>query len=216
MKLSWLAFYALLSASLAPAAGTYKVEATGACANPEVSQAMKDQLQAQGMRVVGDSGVFVDIWLRKVLPQSSSGTDYGTLANGTFAGVIVYTNKGGDYRGQAIRPGVYAMRYQAIPSDGNHMGVSPTPPFFLLTPAADDQDPESIPDPLTFVTMSKKAAGTNHPAVLYLNVPAGGDEQFHSDDSGHWTIEAKTRAKPSDGSETDFPVAIVLIGKSEG
>jgi hypothetical protein len=216
MRLSWLASCVLFSVSLSPAADPYKVEAAGPCANPEVSQAMKDQLQPQGVRVVGDSGVFVDVWLRKVLPQSSAGTDYSTLANGTFAGVIVYTNKGGDYRGQAIKPGAYVMRYQAIPSDGNHMGVSPTPAFFLLTPGAADQDPESIPDPLSFVTMSKKAAGTNHPAVLHLNIPSGGDGQFHSDDSGHWTIETKTRARPSGGSETDFPVAIILVEKSEG
>ncbi len=47
-----------------------------------------------------------------------------------------------DYRGQSLPPGVYTLRYQLLPQDGNHMGVAPNPDFLLASPAASDSRPE--------------------------------------------------------------------------
>jgi hypothetical protein len=194
----------------------YKVETTGPCTSTEVSQAMKDALQPQGFKVAGESGAFCEVWLRKVVPQKGAGSDYSTLATGTFAGVIVYSTRGGDYRGQGIKPGTYTMRYQTIPVDGNHMGASPTADFFLLAPASADQDPAATVPYDQLVVLSKKAAGTNHPAALYLMPASGsGKPEFRSHEGIHWSLDISTKAQPEGGAETDFPISLVLIGKSE-
>src|SRR6058998_3074555 len=102
MKIGWyfLAQIALLIPGIASALPGYKVEPTGACTSTEISEAVKSALQPQGLRVTGDSGALCEVWLRKVIPQKagSSGTDYSTLANGTFVGIITYPGKGGDFR----------------------------------------------------------------------------------------------------------------------
>lgn len=220
MDRGWLFWLLLLIAAAgAAAAPASKVETIGACANPDVSDAVKNALQPQGYRVSTDTGILCDIWLAKVLLQSagSSGTDYSTLVTGSFAGVISYPASSGDYRGKAIPPGTYTMRYQTMPSDGNHMGVSPTPDYFLLSPAGLDQDPALVIDYEPLMALSRKASKINHPSPLFLTAPSsGGSLGFKDTGDGHWAIESKTRAKARGGSaEIDFPVAVVLIGKGE-
>src|SRR5262245_19713692 len=198
-----------------------KVETTGACTNTEVAEAMRATLQPQGFRVVGDSGVLCEVWMRKTIPQKSgaSGAGYGSIANGTFVGVITYTGKAGDFRGQAIKPGTYTLRFQTIPTDGNHLGVAPSPEFFLLAPASSDKDPAAQVSYEELVKLSKQASGTNHPHPLNLAQPAGaGNPSFKQVGEGErWALEAKTKAQPAGGgAEVDFPFAVVLIGKAEG
>jgi hypothetical protein len=218
-------WFALLICVFLPVAGVraapnYKVETIGACTDSGVSEAMRNALQPHGIRVAGDSGPFCEVWLRKVLPQTagSTGASYSTLANGTFVGVIVYRAGATDYRGQAVKPGTYTLRYQTIPQDGNHLGVSPSPDFLLLAPAAADKNPDSLIEFQELIKLSKQASGTNHPNPLYLTAPpSGGAAAFREAEAGHWALEAKTKAQPAGGgSETDFPLALVLIGKAEG
>jgi len=221
MKRRWFAVLVLIFLGLTGvrAAPSYKVETVGACADSRVSEGVRNALQPQGIRVVGDSGAFCELWLRKVLPQQggSSGTSYSTLTTGTFVGVIIYRANAGDYRGQAVKTGAYTLRYQTIPQDGNHLGVSPSPDFLLLAPAAADKNPDSVIEYQELIKLSKQASGTNHPNPLYLTLPtSGGAAAFREAEEGRWALEAKTKAQPAGGSETDFPLAIVLIGKAEG
>ncbi len=197
----------------------YKAEPSGACALPEVSAAMKAALQPDGLRVAGEKGAVFEMWLRKLVPQKSgsSGTTYDTIANGTFVGILKYSESSGDFRGQALKPGTYAMRYQTMPSDGNHMGCSPSPEFVLLSPVSADTDPEAIVGYQDLLKLSRQASGATHPAVLYLTVPAGADKPaFHTAEEDHWALEARTKAQPPGGAESDFPIAVILIGKAEG
>src|SRR5262245_38099278 len=209
--------FSLTSLAAAPA---NKLEITGPCTNPEIAEAMRATLQPQGLKVVGDSGVLCEVWMRKTIPQKSGASDasYGSVANGTFVGVVTYTGKGGDYRGQVIKPGTYTLRLQTIPSDGNHLGVAPSPEFFLLAPASADKDPAPISYE-DLIKLSKQASGTNHPHPLNLAQPTGGGNPSfkQTGDSAHWALEAKTKAQPAGGgAEVDFPFAVVLIGKAEG
>lgn len=201
-----------------PQAG-YKAEPTGACDLPEVSAAMKDLLQPEGLRVAGEKGVVFEMWLRKIVPQKpgSSGTTYDTIADGTFVGILRYSENGGDFRGQALKPGTYALRYQTMPSDGNHLGCSPSPEFVLLSPVSTDTDPGVTIGYQELMKLSRQASGAAHPAVLYLTVPEGaGKPAFHPAEDNHWALEAKTKAQPAGGAETDFAFAVILIGKAEG
>src|SRR6266571_3824200 len=211
MKRRWLALLIVVFLPLTGvrAAPSYKVETIGACSDSGVPEAVRNALQPQGIRVAGDSSPFCEVWLRKVLPQTagSTGASYSTLANGTFVGVMVYRANATDYRGQVVKPGTYTLRYQTIPQDGNHLGVSPSADFLLLAPAADDKDPKAVIAYEELVKLSKAAAGTNHPNPLYLAAPGGAPGTFKTDDEGHGILEVKLKAKPAGGGESDFPLA---------
>jgi hypothetical protein len=208
-------FLAALLAVASAAEG--KVESAGACTDPAVSEAVRAALEPAGVRVTGTAGVLCEIWLRRSIPQKAgaSAADYSALATGTLIGVIRYPAKVGDYRGQVVRPGTYTLRYQTIPQDGNHLGVSPTPDFLLLAPSADDKDPNALVEYADLVKLSKAASGTNHPNPLHLAAPAGGAPAFRSDESGHGILELKVKLKGATG-EVDLPLALVLVGKAEG
>jgi hypothetical protein len=197
----------------------YKAEPAGACTLPEVSDAMKSVLQPDGFRVSGEKGAAFEMWLRKVVPQKpgSTGATYDTIADGTFVGILRYTESGGDFRGQSLKPGTYAMRYQTMPSDGNHMGCAPSPEFVLLSPVSTDKDPEAVVGYQDLVKLSKEASGASHPAVLYLTIPQGPEKPaFRPAEESHWALEARTKAQPAGGAETDLSLAVILIGKAEG
>ena len=70
-----------------------------------------------------------------------------------------------DYRGQAIPPGSYTLRYAMLPQDGNHMGVAPNPDFLLAIPAAIDSDPQQN-------YLFRKLAAAK-PPVRIANFPVG-------------------------------------------
>lgn len=193
-----------------------KVETIGACSETAVSEAMRAELAPQGYRVTVDSGVLANVWFRKVVPQKSAGTDYSTLQPGTFVGVIQVPARGGDFRGQAVRPGIYTMRYQTIPQDGNHLGVSPTVDFVLLAPAAEDKDPKAVVAYEELIRLGKLAAGSGHPNPLYLAAPSGTPPSFHTSGEGHGALVVKVRAQAAGGAEVDLPLALTLIGKAEG
>jgi hypothetical protein len=195
-------------------AADLKVEAIGACDRAGLSEAMKASLGTQGARVLESSGVLCEIWYRKAIPVTASGptSEYSAIVPGAFAGVIAYSGKAGDYRGQALRPGTYTMRYALLPADGNHMGVSPTTDYFLLSPVDLDGDPDVPIDYDKLLDLSRKAAGTSHPSVLYLVAPAGGGG-VRALDGGRYALEATARAVPAGGgAEFPFPIALVLVG----
>ena len=210
---------AVVVAAAASGQSGYKAESAGPCTLPDVSDAMKASLQSEGVRVVDAKGVLCETWLRKIIPQKAGSSDsqYSTVDNGTFAGIINYPARAGDYRGQILKPGIYTMRFQAMPADGNHMGCAPSTDFVLLAPAGADQDPNAIIGYDELVKMSLKGSGTSHPIPLYLTIPGGAKgATFRSADEHHWAVEFKTKAQPAGGAEIDFPVAIILVGKSEG
>ena len=139
--------------------------------------------------------------------QPPGGSDFPNVPVGALVGVIQYAKGGGDFRGQAIKPGVYTMRFNLQPEDGDHQGASPRRDHLLLSPVAADQDPTAWPafDPLA--ALSKKASGTNHPSVLFLKAPPSG-AKFPSIDSsgGRHALLVKS------GS---VELGITVVGKAE-
>ena len=221
MKRSWsiLLSLVLLTAVCLTAAPAYKVEKIGACSSPDVSDAVKGTLLPEGFRVLEDTVPVCEVWLRKVLPMKPGSTapEYASLNPGDFVGVVIYSKGMGDYRGQALKAGTYTMRFQTMPADGNHMGVSPTQDYVLLAPASADKDPSATLEYEALVDLSRKVAGTNHPTPLYLVAPGSSGEAVVRDaDGGHRVLEIKTKAQAPAGAEVDFPLAIVLVGKGEG
>jgi hypothetical protein len=105
------------------------------------------------------------------------------------------------------------MRYAHLPADGNHMGVSPTTDYFLLSPIELDRDPGARIEYEKLLDLSRKASGTNHPSVLYLVEPAGGPPRVRDLEGGRYALESAAKAvSASGGAEFPFPIALVLLG----
>jgi hypothetical protein len=196
---------------------TYKVENAGA-PPADLSKPLQDALESQGTRVVdAQGGTLLEVWLRKSVPTSASPSAssdflYGSLSEGVFVGVLHFPSPGADFRGQAIKPGFYTLRYGLIPQDGNHMGVNPTRDVLVLCPAAADNEVGTALKFDDLVKLGRQASGTPHPGFL-VGAPVNGDTYpaVVKDDQGHWNLQVKIR-----GSNGDLPFAFTVVGKWEG
>ncbi len=162
---------------LAPAKAQYTVAPIGACDASGVSDAVKNVLEPNGYQVKDASGApYAEVWLRKGIPSdknapSAGGADFTSIPLSTLIGVIRFDKDTNDFRGNKLRAGVYTMRYQLQPEDGNHQGASPRRDHLVLSLAADDTDPNANPNFDALIKQSEKASGINHPLVLFLALP---------------------------------------------
>lgn len=157
-----------LSACVAAA----QVQRIGALSAAGASDALKHAVEDKGYRVKLDDGWTADFWFARQITTATKdapGALYPELANGEFMGAVSFPKGMTDFRGQAIPAGVYTLRYQLLPQDGNHMGVSPNPDFLLAIPVASDPGPAQSYLYKKLVALSAKSTGTNHPAVIALN-----------------------------------------------
>jgi hypothetical protein len=197
---------------------TYKVENAGAPPAADLPKPLQDALESQGTRVVNaQGGTLLEVWLAKTVPTSSTASGssdflYGSLSEGVFVGVLHFPAQGADFRGQAIKPGFYTLRYGLIPQDGNHMGVNPTRDTLILCPVAADTDLGTALKFGDLVKLGRQSSGTPHPGFL-LGAPVNGDSfpAVVKDDQGHWNLQVKVH-----GSSGDFPFAFTVVGKWEG
>jgi hypothetical protein len=210
---------AFLALSANAQAASYKLEPV-ATAPDGISDTLKNLVQPQGYRIVNEQGeVWCEVWIRKEIANlnkpASPDAKYPALHLGELVGLMKFNSSGSDYRGQAIQPGMYTMRYCTILQDGNHLGAAPIPDFVLLVPASDDtKEPDTVLTVAEVVAMSRKATGTNHPAVINMALPpdASGPAALEKDDLDHWVLKVKTQSKPA----AELPIGIVVVGHAEG
>jgi hypothetical protein len=138
-----------------------------------VPDAVKKVLAVQGYRVTLEDGATANLWPVAQIQTGSKAREDATygLAPSTFVGVIVLAKNTRDCRGNMIPAGAYNLRYELYPSDGAHLGVTPTPDFLLLVPTAADANPAQNYSFQQLVALSKQVTGKNHPAPMNL-VPA--------------------------------------------
>ncbi|MGH9658465.1 MAG: hypothetical protein ACRD96_07970, partial [Bryobacteraceae bacterium] len=103
---------------------------------PEVTAAFASMLQKEGAKVVGaGNAVVCEVWFRTAAPHGPKATEEGisipTIPHGAFVGVLRFTGKGSDRRGQGIEAGVYTLRYTHQPVNGDHLGVAPQRDFLV-------------------------------------------------------------------------------------
>ncbi len=218
-RFSVLGFILLLSSSIA-FAQNYKVVTDSTPPGAGFPAAVASALQPQGMKFEDGQGhIVAEIWLAKALPAapnpaSSPDVLYGSLAPGTFVGVLQFPAKGSDFRGQPIQAGYYTLRYEWIPEDGNHMGVSQYRDFLLLLPAAKDTNPSQVMAFKDVIKLSRLTTGTGHPGVLSMDPASSSVTSLPAafqDDSQDWAIQAKA----SIGGKAT-PLAFVLVGEYQG
>lgn len=207
------------------AQGSYKIAAGSGLPGGDVSQAVKSSLQPEGSRLLNGAGKeLCEVWLRKELPvaanpDTAANVLYGKVAPGSLIGVIHFPAAAKDFRGQDVKAGYYTLRYELVPEDGNHMGVSQYRDFLLLVPAADDPDGSKPLDFKETVSLSRKATNTGHPGVMLMDAVSDSDKTFPSvfqDYSQNWALQAKTQLEAAGGKGQDYPVAIVLVGQYQG
>lgn len=203
---------ALLVLSISAFAAAPKIEPIGKFAGT-APDAIKAAISDTGYRVTGSDGkVLAEIWPSKSAMANKGGESsalYPEFVSGAFYGIVTFPNGTGDYRGQKISAGTYTLRYQTLPSDGNHLGVAPNPDFFLLVPVESDPDPSAKLEYAALVRMSAKAAGTAHPAPFALVTPAAKPVDVN-EDQGH-TI-AYFPINTTGGSVN---IGLILSGASE-
>ena len=205
---------AALALSISVLAQSNKVEPIGALSDPSASEALKKVLEPKGSRITLGDGPYCDIWLRAGIPAGKSdalGAVYTTLGESVLVGVISFTKATTDFRGQAVKPGVYTLRYAVHPADGNHLGISPIRDFLAMIPVAMDQNPDAQPKFEELMKMSAKVAGTNHPGVVSLVQKGGPPSPKVEQEGSHVIFEAK--AKTQAGG--DLPIAFIVKGIAE-
>lgn len=195
-----------MALSICAAAQVSRIDALSAAgASDELKHAVEDK----GYRVALDDGWTAEFWFAKQLKTATKdivGALYPGLANAEFVGVVNLSKGMTDFRGQAIPAGMYTLRYQLLPQDGNHLGVAPNPDFLLAIPVAGDPNPEQRYLYKKFVALSAQATGTNHPAVIALDT-AGEPGSLVKDAS----VTVLTIAVPTSSGATE-KLGIVVKG----
>lgn len=203
-----------ISVLAAGAAPGPKLETTGPPDSASVPEAVRSVLGREGERVLLPGGPWCEVWLRGSIPTEKNSTpgalrtDLGVSA---FVGVIRFSTAATDFRGQAIRPGFYTLRYATVPDDGDHLGVSEYPDFLLVVPLANDPDPAAKLKLEELVKLSTNATGTKHPGVFSLTRPSG--ESFPSvtvNGAGHVVLQMKVKI-----GATESPMALVVKGQAQ-
>jgi len=220
LALSVVSFLALSVAALAQ--GAYKIQQTKGLPGGDVSQTIQNSLQPQGESLLNGSGkTLCEVWLRKDLtpatnPDTAANVLYGKIAEGSLVGVIHFPEATKDYRGQAIKAGYYTLRYELIPEDGNHMGVSQYRDFLLLVPASKDTDGTK---PVTFmdaVKLSRDSTNTGHPGVMMMDSVSDSNKTFPAlfqDYSQNWALQMEA---PLGSSGQKLKFAMVMVGQYQG
>lgn len=202
------------------AADPYTLDKETIVAPEDFSAAVRATLADEALRVSGPKGPMCEIWLRKTIPAAAPpvqalGVGYGQIALGALIGAVRVLIPISDYRQQRVKPGVYTLRYELHPVNGDHMGISPLRDFLLLAPAALDTDTAEI----TFdeaVARSKKTIGANHPSAWSLQSADGAPGQppslFHTDEPDLWLIHLRVSLAGAGAAASQIDLALVVVG----
>ena len=211
----------LLGASLA-VADDHELESVDK-APKGLSPGIAKLLDPAGYQITGDDDPLVEMWLLKSLsvkPKFKPNfTQMYPFTPGQLVGAIRVAEdvEYADFRGQAIKAGVYTLRYGLQPMDGNHVGTSETYDFLLALPAKFDQKPDTIEGFEELSEHSAKAAGSTHPAIFSLLDPSEVKKKKleHDDFTEHWILSVIGKGK-ADDKDVDVKVRLVVVGQSEG
>lgn len=210
----------VIFASIAPAQANFSLESSPALPTLQIPAALAERLDPQGSRILHQKDAICDVWWVKSVPAVASASSegdilYGALQPGTLVGLLQFVSPSAeDFRDQKLKPGLYTMRYAQIPQDGNHMGVSEYRDFVLLSPLSADTQLDKVLSFDDLVNLSRKAAGTGHPAVISLGPPNPAYKKLPAllqDDQGNCSLQVDLHAAQPNGTPQDVKLAILLV-----
>lgn len=209
-------------ASLAAGAEALTAKIVDAEPPAEVAAELRDTLSNKALQLSGPDGVVVEFWFRKEiqLNKKPSGSEeaLNAMPEVSFVGVAKYAKEQKDFRDDPIDPGVYTMRAALQLNDGNHLGTSPTPNFFLLLPVAYDKDLKSIATPKKMHDVSRSDSEADHPWCINLQPTpddkAAGDFPTTGEVNGEWQLVYVKLPAVVEGSgeKTDITFGMVYEG----
>jgi hypothetical protein len=190
-----------------------------------LSTDMAAAISETATRITGKDGVICDVWLAKEIPlkpkfKSSLRIKY-PFQTGQLVGVIRFPEKSkpNDFRGQALKPGTYTLRYGLQPDDGNHLGTSEIRDFLVGCPPKTDTNPKRIEEIKDLFKLSSSAAGSTHPAIFLLLPPPDKPYEaaavIHDDEKNLLIFQANANGK-DDEKPVPVPLSVVTVGKTEG
>jgi hypothetical protein len=198
----------------------YVVKVVKADAPKEVQEPIRKLLGDQCVQVSTAKGdLLYELWFRKELPakateaQVKNGLTYREIPQSTVVGAVNIANGVTDYRKQKIAAGVYTLRLGYQPMDGDHMGTAEYTDFFLMCPAADDKNADTM-EAKDLQKLSIRSTGT-HPAVfmLFPGKDAGDEPKLVSKGEGHWVLMFKQPVVAGDKKAT-MQIGMTLFGAS--
>jgi len=206
-----LALLSICAGITAAQSNSSKPEQIPALNDPRVSEAVRKQLEPNGYRVATQDGP-VDVWFRAQIPAGKNpeqGALYDKLTESTLLGVIKFAKDSRDYKGEHIPAGIYTLRYEIQPNDGNHLGTAPTRDFLLVMPVDGDTDPAATYTFEKMVQLSSRVNGSNkHPTPLNLVSPESKTLPiFYKDDEDHTILSVQLNS-----SAGPLPIALVVKG----
>lgn len=218
LALTLLAFTLLLGSAVA---ADYSAEPAGEAApNEEFSDEIRQLVGEAGVKVLKGKRTYLELWPTKqwaAQPGFAPSIEVlYPLEPGALVGVARLKSKLTDFRGQEIKTGLYTVRYGQQPVDGNHVGTAPTRDFFLLLPAAEDQSAATL-DKEKLFELSMDAAGSAHPAILYLQAAPESIEApalEHREEQEWWVLSFANEAKAGD-SVSKLPVSLIVVGQGQ-
>lgn len=202
------------------AQGTYKIETVKGLPGADVTSAVQTLLQPQGEELLNSAGeVLCKVWFRKELtaatnPDTAGNVLYGKIAPGSLIGVLEFPENAKDYRGQHVKAGYYTLRYELIPQDGNHMGVSQYRDFLLLVPVAKDPGGSASLSFNDCIKLSRDSTDTGHPGIMMMDPISDSVKQFPAifqDYTQDWALQETVKV-----GSASLPLAVVLVGQYQG
>jgi hypothetical protein len=217
-----LAAGALFALALpAGAAPAYSVKTVSDCPPPkEVQEPIRKLLSDRCVRLLdGKGNALVEVWFRKEVPvkateaQVKNGLTYKEVPISTVLGVMRVAKAVYDYRKQKINAGVYTLRLNQQPMDGDHMGTAPYGEFCLACPAADDAKPDLM-ESKSLNELSAKST-ESHPGVflLFPGKGAAAEPKLVNKGMGHWVLLVQLGATAG-GKKAALDLGLTLVGTS--
>lgn len=188
----------------------------------ELAKEMREQFAERGFKVIrGSSRTVCEIWPCKtweIQPDfEPSASRLYPFESGQLIGLLHFQRRGKDFRDQTIESGWYTLRFGLQPTDGNHVGTSPTRDFLLLLPADEDKSPDPVG--VTRLTLaSAESAGSAHPAMLCLQPPSKKASKEpsmrHNEERDWWVLQFSGKASEK-GKTKEFPVDLIVVGHAD-
>src|SRR5882672_808634 len=167
---------ALVSILLLAARDEVAVERLKEAPPVELAEPLRKELAGEGIRVSKGGKPRMDFWFRTSTPigapRKEAGVQYGVLKSGGLIGAMRLHAGISDFRAQKLAAGVYTLRYDVQPDDGDHLGLTETRDYLLLVAAADDVKPDALAEE-DLHQASAKLNNRKHPGVLALTSPKG-------------------------------------------